>query len=228
MHHWAHQGLESCDAWKENETQWHRNWKNKFSPSWQEYIQHDESGEKHIADVRTANGLVLEFQHSNIDPSERIARERFHKNMFWVVDGSRLKRDFPRFQKGAKDFRTTPLNGLFLSSFPEECFPPTWLECSVPVVFDFLSINLVETPDLARQPVWCLFPGRAERNAVVAALSYENFIQAATNNPYVFQNPAHELVTELAKQIRERAHLASVRLAAQIPVWQPRRPSRRL
>src|SRR5665213_2249945 len=66
--HWAHQGLKNCDLWKEHETQWHRDWKNKFPVDWQEYVQHDEFGEKHIADVRTDQGLVIEFQHSPIDP----------------------------------------------------------------------------------------------------------------------------------------------------------------
>jgi hypothetical protein len=31
-------------------------------------------GEWHIADVRTPSGLVLEFQHSAIKPTERSAR----------------------------------------------------------------------------------------------------------------------------------------------------------
>ena len=35
IHHWAHK--KKCDDyWWENETQWHRNWKNKFPDEWQE------------------------------------------------------------------------------------------------------------------------------------------------------------------------------------------------
>ena len=71
---------------------WHRAWKNHFRPEWQEYIHHDQSGEKHIADVRTEHGQIIEFQHSHIDPQERAARERFYGNMIWVVDGMRLTR----------------------------------------------------------------------------------------------------------------------------------------
>ncbi len=86
--HWAHKGSKSCNLGKENETEWHRSWKNKFPPEFQEFIQYDSAGEKHIADVRTTHGLVIEFQHSHLDPKERDARERFYKNMVWVVEAA--------------------------------------------------------------------------------------------------------------------------------------------
>ena len=123
VHHWSHKGLKDCDSWKENETLWHRAWKNKFPAEWQEISGNDESGEKHIADVRTIHGLVIEFQHSHLDPEEREARERFHRNMVWVVDGTRLKKDYPRFQKGISDLLTRKREGYFLLSNPEICFP---------------------------------------------------------------------------------------------------------
>ena len=28
IHHWAHKSKRKCDHWWENETQWHRDWKN--------------------------------------------------------------------------------------------------------------------------------------------------------------------------------------------------------
>jgi competence CoiA-like predicted nuclease len=77
VNHWAHKGERNCDTWWENETEWHRAWKSNFPNEWQEVILTDETnGEKHIADIRTSNGLVIEFQHSYIDPTERIKRER--------------------------------------------------------------------------------------------------------------------------------------------------------
>ena len=30
--HWAHKGRRHCDHWWENETHWHRDWKNCFRP----------------------------------------------------------------------------------------------------------------------------------------------------------------------------------------------------
>lgn len=108
VHHWSHKKVRNCDPWWETETEWHRNWKNCYPTDWQEFTFEDpKTKEKHIADIFTANELVIEFQHSNIDPKERAARELFYKNMIWVVDGTRLKRDFNRFLKSIKDFRKT-------------------------------------------------------------------------------------------------------------------------
>ena len=95
IHHWAHK--KKCDDhWWENETEWHRNWKNKFPKEWQEVIQYAESGEKHIADVKTDEGWVVEFQHSHIKPEERRSRNNFYKKLIWVVDGTRLKKDIEK------------------------------------------------------------------------------------------------------------------------------------
>jgi len=63
--HWAHKGKRVCDHWWENETEWHRSWKNHFPKDWQEqteFDEFDEFGEKHIADIKTENGWVFEFQ----------------------------------------------------------------------------------------------------------------------------------------------------------------------
>src|SRR5262245_29888544 len=66
--HWAHKGNRNCDPWWEPETEWHRNWKNQFPVSWQEFPQRAPDGELHRADVKTEAGCVIEFQHSPIDP----------------------------------------------------------------------------------------------------------------------------------------------------------------
>jgi len=99
--HWAHKGTQSCDPWWESETEWHREWKNQFPNEWQE-ISHTDSvtGEKHIADVKTPFGLVIEFQHSPIKDEERISREHFYDKMIWVVDGFRNELDANHFRMG--------------------------------------------------------------------------------------------------------------------------------
>ena len=97
--HWAHKGRRNCDPWWENETEWHRAWKNEFSPDWQEVIHTAQEGERHVADVKTETGMVIEFQHSHLKPEERVARETFYKKMVWVVDGTRRKRDATQFAK---------------------------------------------------------------------------------------------------------------------------------
>lgn len=94
--HWSHTSRRHCDPWWEQETEWHRAWKNRFPQDWQEIPARDGgTGEQHIADVKTPSGLVIEFQHSTINPEEVSAREAFYKTMVWVVDG--CKGDADRF-----------------------------------------------------------------------------------------------------------------------------------
>lgn len=91
--HWAHQPDKLCDPWKEHETEWHREWKSKFPDSWQECIIENDK-EKHFADVRTADGIVIEFQNSSISPSIIKTRENFYEEMIWVVNAKDFKSNF--------------------------------------------------------------------------------------------------------------------------------------
>jgi hypothetical protein len=99
--HWAHKGNPPCDPWWESETDWHRDWKDKFPKEWQE-ISHlnPVTGEQHIADVKNPYGLIIEFQHSAMKHEERISREKFYKEMVWVVDGTRGSLDESYFNMG--------------------------------------------------------------------------------------------------------------------------------
>lgn len=101
--HWAHLSKKMCDPWWETETEWHRNWKNEFPKEWQEISLLDaNTKEKHIADLKTAEGTVVEFQHSPITEQERISREDFYlatsKRMIWVLDCSDRSFSFMFFQ----------------------------------------------------------------------------------------------------------------------------------
>jgi competence protein CoiA len=86
--HWAHYGRRHCDPWWENETEWHRSWKACFPEVWREQVHFDGSGQKHVADVRTPSGMVLEFQNSTMPPEELHAREKFYGKMLWIVNGA--------------------------------------------------------------------------------------------------------------------------------------------
>jgi len=184
IHHWSHLNIKTCDNWWEPETEWHRSWKNNFPLNWQENFLPDKvTGEKHIADVRTASGLVIEFQHSHLDPNERTAREKFYQNMVWVMDGARLKRDYPRFQKELNNFRTIR-KGIYRVDYPEDCFPSAWLDSSVPVIFDFRGNESIVDPKDRRNDLYCLFPGRIGQHAIVAVLFRRAFIDAAKNGKW--------------------------------------------
>jgi competence protein CoiA len=142
VHHWAHKGRRYCDPWWEPETEWHRNWKNRFPESWQEIVHHAEDGERHIADVKTDAGWVVEFQHSYIKPVERRSREAFYKQLVWVVDGLRRKRDGPQFQKAWEEGRPVGRT-LVRRAFSDECrLLREWAGSPAPVFFDFGVENL--------------------------------------------------------------------------------------
>jgi Competence protein CoiA-like family len=212
INHWAHRGVRDCDSWAEPETPWHRTWKNQYPTAWQECPQHDQHGEKHIADVRTEHGLVIEFQHSHLKPEERVARERFYGNMVWVVDGARLKRDLPRFVEGIQSVRRLP-NGRYLTAFPDELFPPSWLSCNLPVFFDFANrTDLAEEARHVSHLLWCLLPGRVRGYAVVLAVSREGFVRLTHKEGRLIE-PAIVL-QDVARALAERqasAHMASLR-----------------
>lgn len=92
--HWAHKTDRDCDPWKEHETEWHRKWKSRFPFEWQEVAMSDEYGERHAADVKTDQGLVIEFQNSSISPSTIRIRKEFYGNMIWVINAESFKDNF--------------------------------------------------------------------------------------------------------------------------------------
>jgi competence CoiA-like predicted nuclease len=197
INYWSHKGKRNCDPWWENETEWHRSWKNFFPSDWQEIpLQDEQTGEIHIADIRTNNGLIIEFQHSHIDSQERDSREKFYKNMIWIVDGTRLKRDYPRFLKGKSDFRRTNKQGYYIVLFPDECFPAAWLGSKVPVIFDYQGMELIKDSRDLRNNLYCLFPKQNESERILVILSREPFIKNAING---------ELIKKQQEPIRQNA-----------------------
>jgi competence protein CoiA len=202
--HWAHRSITSCDSWWEPETEWHRTWKNNYPADWQEISLFDEgTGEKHIADVRTVHNLVIEFQHSHIEPQERTSREQFYKNVVWVIDGTRLKRDYPRFLKGKKNcfentiFYNTDNPKIFRVDFIDWCFPSAWLESSVPVIFDFRGDGSMNDSEGLRNTLYCLFP-QIGRYARVAEISRKAFINATTSGEWTLR--VQEFIKDFRKQ----------------------------
>jgi competence protein CoiA len=88
--HWSHSNDSKCDPWHENETEWHRRWKNYFPIENQEILHYDKtSKEKHIADIKTNNGTVIEFQNSAISEHELKSREKFYGKMFWIINAEK-------------------------------------------------------------------------------------------------------------------------------------------
>lgn len=179
--HWAHKGMR-CDGWWEPETGWHRTWKDQFPAEWQETVCEGAGGERHIADVLTSHGLVIEFQHSRLPPEEQAGREAFYRNMVWVVDGTRLASDVARFMEFKDYFHPTHLDGIAVSNFPR-CFPAGWSGSSALVVFDFAGEQSASGSE-----VWCLFPGYLEGGRrLVAALPRDEFVRMAHEQSFIYE-----------------------------------------
>jgi competence protein CoiA len=207
--HWAHRSTRNCDSWWEPETIWHRTWKDWFPSEWQEVPLSNQAGQKHVADVRTESGLVIEFQHSPLSPKDRFAREAFHQNMVWVVDGTRLKKDRPRFTGSRRFFRPVLMRGLFITRSPEECFPFAWLDCNVQVFFDFEGVaETNEKPQANRGTLWCLLAGRVEGQAVIAAISRDTFVDAAQKHPQIIRS--REIMELIAASLRRERMIAEL------------------
>jgi competence protein CoiA len=85
-------------------------------------------------------------------------------------------------------------------TFPEECFPATWLDSSVPVIFDFWGLDKSQPPDAFRDGLWRLLPGRAKRSAVVVGMSREEFVKVALSGPQLL--PVQEILALFREQLR--------------------------
>lgn len=167
IRHWAHRGKRVCDLWWENETAWHRQWKDQFPVEWQEQIHIADDGEKHIADVKTSQGWALEFQYSAMTPEERRSRNDFYQKLVWVVNGLRRKRDWTQFAK-AWNAGIQIGNAAFLKkvNLSNATLIQEWSNNTVPVFFDFGE----------PQRIWWLFPTGPDGWAYIGAFSRADFV----------------------------------------------------
>ena len=54
----------------------------------------NEDGEKHLADIKTQDDLVIEFQNSSISTTTIEIREEFYGDMIWVINAQEFKDNF--------------------------------------------------------------------------------------------------------------------------------------
>jgi hypothetical protein len=168
-HHWAHKGRRNCDSWWENETEWHRAWKNLFPADWQEVVHLANDGEKHIADIQTEDGGTIEFQHSLIKPEERISREEFYENLVWVVDGKLRPTYEERFLKSL-EYAPLPIPNFPVARLidVEGRLLDQWAGRPAHVLIDFGIGKLL----------WWLIPKQGIRGQWITRVSREQFVQA--------------------------------------------------
>ena len=212
VHHWSHK--KKCDDhWWENETEWHRNWKNKFPKEWQEIIQRDESGEKHIADVKTGSGWTIEFQHSPISKEERDSRDYFYNKLIWIVDGTRRKTDIEQFDNLIYHASNISNEPFILRVFDEETLDrfrlnQEWGSSKSLVLFDFGKSEVRYRDEYkSNEDLWLIHPSRDR--TYITSISKHSFIEMVTSSRLdeVYKkllNPIQTKLTEEAKQEQER------------------------
>jgi competence protein CoiA len=188
--HWAHKGRRHCDPWWESETEWHRIWKDQFPAEWQEVIHPVGDGERHIADVKTSQGWVIEFQHSYIKPEERRSREAFYPKLIWVVDGTRRQRD--RVQLANALRVGVPIGNWARKAFADDCgLLREWSDSSAPVFFDLGEIVL-----------WWFFAKNRHGSLYVAPYSRDQFIES-------HRSTATDTVREFDEGVKELPRLVA-------------------
>jgi hypothetical protein len=167
MWHWAHKSKMECDPWWENETEWHRQWKEEFPESFREIVHKDPiSGEVHRADIKSDKGIILEIQNSPISLDELRSREDFYKNLVWIVNAEKFKKRF--------NIWDAPLPDPSVAGFEDIVFMPSQYEPSCSMFW-----RKSENPDALH-----------DVRALVTVLSASE-IEQEINNNYVGHHSFH-------------------------------------
>jgi len=192
--HWSHLVDRICDYEWENETDWHRGWKNQFPEPWQE-VRIVENGVIHKADVKTDQGWVIEFQHSYLKPEVRRARDKFYKKLVWVVDGTRRKKDLQQINDTLRNgAQVVPNLPIFKVSLEKNTLLKEWVDSDALVFLDF-----GEGPR-----IWWLLPKSLDSEGLfVVALFRAEFLEihrgGAAQKTLVFE----ELLKDFSKIISD-------------------------
>jgi len=211
IRHWACKGRRACDPWWENETEWHRAWKNQFPADWQEIVQLAGDGERHIADVKTGEGWVIEFQHSHITPEERRSRDAFYLKLIWVVDGTRRRRDRAQFFSAWREGVQVVKNSLLRRVFSDDCrVLREWASSDAPL---FLDLGEEEA-------LWYVLAKSAQGLTYVQPVSRAQFIEWHRSPGTEIARQFDEFVNELPKLIAD----SESRPGAQPVRWDPLQP----
>ena len=221
VHHWAHKVSSNCNSRWENEGPWHQAWKNHFAEDWQEVVHFDDNGEKHVADVKTDSGWVLEFQHSFLQPDERRSPNAFYcPKLLWVVDALRRPTDSCQFEKMMSRASRLDATGFFWAASPSSCrLVKEWSESDAQIIFDF-------GPKLG---LWWMLARRANDQVLFARYTHTQFIEAHGGIEAQKNTDFAALVKQLSRLVEEYERLFRSRSAVRFhpPVPAPRRRARR-
>jgi len=101
--HWAHAPDAACDPWRTGETRWHLALKERFLNSGAGVeVPITRNGERHIADVVTPDGTIIELAHSYPPGNQIAVREAFYGRMAWVYDADRFTERVDIYRKSGE------------------------------------------------------------------------------------------------------------------------------
>ena len=104
---------------------------------------------------------------SNITNEERFSRNNFYKNLVWIVDGLRRKRDKDQFFKALKDGVQVIASPVLIKIYSDESrLVQEWKDSNVPVFFDFGE----------DERIWWLMSFKEDGWSYVVPFSRQNFI----------------------------------------------------
>ena len=187
--HFRHKVKSACSC-SDGETEWHLEWKSHFERVEIDMGIDDVTGEHNRADAVTGEHITIEFQHSPIELKEQENRERFYTStggLIWVVD-ARGKRACARLRKAIKEGelaeRSNPvIQGNLVCDFPDEVFPPMWVNRSVGVIFDYgVDDGLI-----------FLMPGRHNNSAICRKFTKEECVDKLLHSPEEFLAKVHKV-----------------------------------
>lgn len=183
-HHWWHvRG--KCDDWYQPKGPWHIYWQSKFPVEMQEVpVSRSTEGGlvKHIADIRTGSGLVIEVQYSAIMPAVVKERELFYGKMLWLISKTR----FPRFaevsSKWGRSYRCGEFDVCGLDGKHQQCFPCAWEKSDK---FLWLDCHGSEEHPESDEDLVCVVP-RAQEDAfrLYTYVSREKFLKMCYDDTF--------------------------------------------
>ena len=205
--HWAHKSVIDCDPWQEPETQWHRDWKNLFGDLQEQ--MHEKDGTRHMADVKTPDGTIVEFRHGYINAEGQRTRQAFFgETMFWVVDCASNPKRVERFKDNRCCLNRERVSGHEVWNTREagKCVPRTWIKCQRFVFFDFGEDDL-----------WYIFPRNSnDINAICMNMSKADFVATVKDGYAKFRERCADIYREVKRpRVLFKPRHAAVPIAVQ-------------
>ena len=152
---------------------------------------------KHIADVKTPGGFVVEVQHSPISEKEARSRESFYREMIWIVDARQLTGWF--FVGMSHDLASCCPMMYQIKWWGSSTLLEKWSKSSVQVYFDVMN-SAIEHEDedgklwypprettvpVEKRVLWKLLEFEAANSmGYIAPVQAESVVEAVMNGDF--------------------------------------------